>query len=508
MKVVVFSGEMGLASTDGEGSKASRLFSLCENRIPECLLPVCGQPILGHQLSLLAEVGLVDIIVVGHDWSVDLIRKFVSEKAKEGGKVSDLNVDVVTVPPHYCAADTLFLLKPKLDSDFLILNWDILFDPNLLHSLVDKHRIHSSILTCLFLQQETEKKEEKKGGKGAAPKKGGHQPAWSFDNLKNGVPFRSIPPRISHFFGVDGDRLLVAVPSEGAGGKGDEASSVRFTITKTMLRRFPDITVSRTLVDATVYLCGPQVLEFISANIDGMIKRTFQADVLPWVVKRQFTDPIFHVPDPLTQTEQLLRDMMDISGGNKDGKNKAVGNLGSPSGAKCFALIARGKSHGFISRVNSLQTLVEMNREVAHLSSSFFHPRGEKTPQNYFVGVGVEIGNKPQLGAESVIGDGSQVGDEGMIRRSIIGKNCKIGPKVKVVNSFVMDDVVLEGNTSISNTIVCSGAQLVSCTLNKAMVGYHVKLEKEKMEEEAHLDDSLMDGEGESGGPSSSDILI
>ena len=283
MKVVVFSAEMGLASSDGEGSKASRLFSLCENRIPECLLPVAGEPILGHQLSLLAEVGLVDIIVVSHKWCADLIRGFVAQKTsdKDGGKVSNLSVEVVTVEPHFCAADTLLLLKPKLDSDFLILNWDILFDPNLLHSLVDKHRIKSSVLTCLFLQQESEKKEKEPKGKGGKGK--GHQPTWSFDSLKNGLPFRSIPPRISHYFGLDGDRLLVAVPCEGAGGKADEASSVRFSITKTMLKRFPDITVSRTLADATVYVCSQQVLEFVSANIEGMHRRTFQTDVLPKV---------------------------------------------------------------------------------------------------------------------------------------------------------------------------------------------------------------------------------
>ena len=148
-----------------------------------------------------------------------------------------------------------------------------------------------------------------------------------------------------------------------------------------------------------------------------------------------------------------------------------------------------------------------MNREVAHLSSSFFHPRGEKTPQNYFLGAGVEVGTKLQLGAESVIGNGCQVGDEAMIRRSIVGKNCKIGPKVKIVNSLVMDDVVLEGNISITNTIVCSGAHLVSCTLNKAMVGYHVRLEKENLTEEAHLHDSMMDDDN-AGGELSGDILI
>ena len=198
---------------------------------------------------------------------------------------------------------------------------------------------------------------------------------------------------------------------------------------------------------------------------------------------------------------------MNISGGNSSANNKAVGNLGSPSGAKCFALVATSKSHGFISRVNSLQTLVEMNREVAHLSSSFFHPVGEKTPQNYFLGANVEVGTKLQLGAESVIGEGCQVGDEAMIRRSIVGKNCKIGAKVKIVNSLIMDDVVLEGNISITNAIVCSGARLVNCTLNKAMVGYHVTLEKDNLTETAHLHDSLMDDDN-AGGELSGDILI
>lgn len=49
-----------------------------------------------------------------------------------------------------------------------------------------------------------------------------------------------------------------------------------------------------------------------------------------------------------------------------------------------------------------------------------------------------------QVGPDSMIGEFSQIGDRCSIKKSVIGKHCVIGKHVKIVNSVLMDYVVLE----------------------------------------------------------------
>ena len=203
--------------------KQTRLSSLCDGKIPECLLPVGGKPLIYHQLSLLRAVGLEDVIIVTHEWSLPSIRTFVDlhfgdQKKKEEGSGKEeqnekentrLNVEVVAVPRHYYATDALREIRGKIQNDFIILNWDVLLDPSLLHSLVDLHRTHSSLLSCLFIrpqqtvaQQLKEKEAEKKKAaqQQQQKKRQQQQQQWSFDQLK--MPFMSVTTPVSHYIGI------------------------------------------------------------------------------------------------------------------------------------------------------------------------------------------------------------------------------------------------------------------------------------------------------------------
>ena len=46
--------------------------------------------------------------------------------------------------------------------------------------------------------------------------------------------------------------------------------------------------------------------------------------------------------------------------------------------------------------------------------------------------------------ADTLIGEGTKIGDKCLISRSVIGKNCVIGSNVKITKSVIMNNVVIE----------------------------------------------------------------
>lgn len=51
-----------------------------------------------------------------------------------------------------------------------------------------------------------------------------------------------------------------------------------------------------------------------------------------------------------------------------------------------------------------------------------------------------------QVGGECLVAQGTTLGEKTSVKRSIVGKHCKIGDKCKIANSVIMDYVtVLDG---------------------------------------------------------------
>jgi len=49
-----------------------------------------------------------------------------------------------------------------------------------------------------------------------------------------------------------------------------------------------------------------------------------------------------------------------------------------------------------------------------------------------------------QVGPESMIGEGSKIGERCSVKKSSVGAHCIVGKNVKLVNTVVMDYVVIE----------------------------------------------------------------
>jgi hypothetical protein len=268
MLVVLFGADIGVSSESSDSShslRVSRLFAVCENQLPECLVPVCGRPLLYYQLQMLKASSLYDVLLFAHDWSVVKIKQSIETFLTEDPSLKIMNVKVHSVPLHYFAVETLLHLQPRPLSDFIILNWDVLLEPTLIATLIDSHRRRSAVITSLLYQHTTPSDLKTKGTAEAKAKAA----PFSFDTLK--FPYRSMVPVYKHYFALDGEKLLSALPFEAA----EDEKNLKFRLSKAILHRHPHITICRGLSDCTFYICSADVITFIEENQNDFLLSGF-----------------------------------------------------------------------------------------------------------------------------------------------------------------------------------------------------------------------------------------
>ena len=110
MKVVISAG--------GRGSRISSI----TGSIPKPMIPVCGRPVLEHQLNCLSSQGFHDVILtVGY--LGDQIRNYFRD-----GAPWDVSIEYYVEREPLGTAGALVAMKEKLTDDFFMINGDLVFD--------------------------------------------------------------------------------------------------------------------------------------------------------------------------------------------------------------------------------------------------------------------------------------------------------------------------------------------------------------------------------------------
>lgn len=107
--------------------RGRRMYPVTEN-LPKCLLPVGGKTILEYQLELLRGNGISEIIIV------------VGFAAKKVEKIAGKQITYI-YNEHYLSTNSLYsllLAKDHLDSDVLLLNSDILYNREIIKTLIEE----------------------------------------------------------------------------------------------------------------------------------------------------------------------------------------------------------------------------------------------------------------------------------------------------------------------------------------------------------------------------------
>jgi L-glutamine-phosphate cytidylyltransferase len=122
--------------------RGSRLLPLTEKR-PKCLLPVAGRSVLDWQVQRLAEAGIERCtVVVG--FGADLVKSALATMRIRPERLQTL------YNPLYSVADNLvscWVARDEMDSDFVLLNGDTLFEPELMTRLLSSRGFPVTVAT-------------------------------------------------------------------------------------------------------------------------------------------------------------------------------------------------------------------------------------------------------------------------------------------------------------------------------------------------------------------------
>ena len=109
----------------------SRLRPLTDTR-PKALVPVAGQPLLGHALDALVDHGVTAVtVVVGY--AADTVRAFVGERRDVAVQCVD-NADYATTN----TLASLLCAEPTVRGDVLVLDGDLIFEPSVLAPMLTR----------------------------------------------------------------------------------------------------------------------------------------------------------------------------------------------------------------------------------------------------------------------------------------------------------------------------------------------------------------------------------
>lgn len=121
------------------GGRGTRIASVKAD-VPKPMIPICGKPILEHQLLCLKEQGYRKItLCVGYLGHV--IREYFGDGERLGMEIS-----YIEEKEPLGTAGALYFLKGKVHEDILLLNGDIIFDVDI-HRFQQFHQAHGQWAT-------------------------------------------------------------------------------------------------------------------------------------------------------------------------------------------------------------------------------------------------------------------------------------------------------------------------------------------------------------------------
>ncbi|CAF1284433.1 unnamed protein product [Rotaria magnacalcarata] len=220
-----------------------------------------------------------------------------------------------------------------------------------------------------------------------------------------------------------------------------------FPLKQNILAKYPRTIIRTDLVDAHLYLIKKSCLDIAICSKYSSFRKEF----LPKMIRQMATGQSLEVLISTTankkmmirQTTTDLDDHTDLSRlleqYNCDNKQIRGG---------CYYSINETQ----VFRVKNVLSYLEANRQASSQILSFtneditFKDRLEQI----------------QISPDCVVGDGHEIGKRTTIKRTIIGKNCRIEDKCKIINCVLLENVYVKEGVTLQNSILCSRSTIGS----------------------------------------------
>ncbi|XP_078445373.1 transferases/nucleotidyltransferase [Wolffia australiana] len=426
------------------GDTAGDLVPLVSEELPKALLPVADRPVLSYVLDLLEDSNLKDIFVVLDGDNPEVATRIGSWISS--AYADRLNVEVATVPEDAGTAGALRALAPHLHADdILLVSGDLITDvpPG---AVAATHRRHNAVVTALLCSSPVSGPSDAvSGGKDKAKKHSRH-----------------------NIVGLDSTRKFLLHVASGPEIEKD------IRVHKSMIRAVGQMELRVDLMDAHLYAFKRSVLQEVLEQKSSF--DSIQRDVLPYLVRSQLRSEVLaRGADQEEDGGSGNTSVDNISSWVSEHLPSSLSNFhdqlpssNTPRTHKCCAYIA--SKNKYCARLNSIQAFGDINHDVigdaSHISGYSF------SAQNNIVHPSVKLGVKTMIGQNCMIAEGSQLGDKCNVKRSVIGRHCRIGSNVKILNSVVMNHVNIEDGCTVQGSVICSNVQLQEgCVLRDCQVG-------------------------------------
>ncbi|KAH9519871.1 Translation initiation factor eIF-2B subunit epsilon [Bulinus truncatus] len=125
----------------------------------------------------------------------------------------------------------------------------------------------------------------------------------------------------------------------------------------------------------------------------------------------------------------------------------------------------------YAARVSNLQTYDAISKDIIArwtyplVPDMFGSANGERIQygrHNIYCSGDVTLARGCDLQKEVVVGRGTSIGKGTVISSCVIGRNCHIGEDVKLRNSFLWDNVIVENGCDIDTALLCSDVKVLS----------------------------------------------
>ncbi|KAF9113563.1 hypothetical protein BGX27_001270 [Mortierella sp. AM989] len=414
-----------------------------ENNMPKALLPVVNQPMISYQLAWLESSGVTDVIVVSLNTGSKKLGHYL-DRVYEG----QLHITMEVVNDNTGTADALALIKDKIKTDFIVISCDLM-TALIPHQFLDMHRSEDPTVTALFFE----------------PTKGEVGPFGS-----------SKVKEVTQYVGIDANSSQLVYLNNS-----DDMDSDEFSLRISLLNKHPVMNISRLLQDAHLYVFKRWVIDLIAEVSNKRTMASIKQHVLPLLVKSQHQRVLadregvtkgraaVEASNPSTQklALKLSTTQPPASGDTANGEWK------SPVSCKAFVL----SKEIYCGRANTIPNYFEINRHYTKITDKVRNPGATNQVQT-------------QVGADSLIGDDTKIGDRSSVKKSTIGSHVVIGKNVKIVNSIVMDHSIIEDNVKIEGCIICSGSKVCEkSALKDCEVGGGFRVERETVARNEQLVD-------------------
>lgn len=401
------------------GGRGNRMIDISSHQ-PKCLLPVGNKPMIYYPVRMLEKAGFNEINII----TLESIKSRVEAELRSCGIRTSLHIvgidDSSEDDDDFGTANSLYLLKDKITRDCMMVSCDLISNVNV-QQMANFYRNNSASFMML-LSDNVEQYSELPAT--------GTRGKYKLERDLVGLD-------------IDTNRLLFF---------GAEAEIEEVKIRSSLIQRYPKITWTTNLQDAHFYIVKKWLIDYIIDN-----KRIFslKSEFLPYIIKKQFsssektacrkTDTSQNKGDKKPTRPQLF-DYMKTDELTKL-VNKFSLNKKHNEYLSCYGFI---QADGFCFRANNLTIFAEANRQI--MGKIMPHYQRERT---------ISLTGKPnQVNSDSLIGDGTKIGDKALVKRSVIGKNCSIGEKSRITNSILMDNVKIGEGVVIHGSIICSNSSL------------------------------------------------